>query len=82
MKKLFAAALFLMAAKTVRSENAVTLYDPTGNNYYIQMAAPSGMASNCTLVMPLTVGTTNQVLGINAVTGSTVTLAFLNGSSF
>lgn len=77
MKKLLLLGLFAFVAP-VSADTGVTLYSNTTS--YLQMRAPDGMTSNYRMLMPLAKGTTNQVLGITGVAGSTVTMGFVTGS--
>lgn len=78
MKKVFLAAAILLAARCGWSDTGITLYSSTTN--YLQLRAPNGMVNNYRLLMPLTGGATNQVLGIASVAGATMTLTFTTSS--
>lgn len=79
MKKLLLAFMLAGCASTAMADHAVTLYDLNGSTY-TQIRAPDSLPASYRLVMPTTLGSTNQILSIASIVGNTATLSFVNQS--
>lgn len=77
MRKLLLAGCLLGLAGAARADRALTLYDSTTN--YYQEKTPNILAQTYSVILPSAPGTTNQVMSIQSVSGSTITMHFVTG---
>lgn len=70
----------LGASLPCHADTALTLYDNATN--YMQLKSPAAYTAPYRLKMPLSAGTTGQVMAVTGVAGSTGTLTFVDMSAY
>lgn len=78
MKKSLLLGLLLLPV-VCHADTALTLYDST--THYVQLRPTAVMGKTFYMVLPSTPGTVGQVLGITSISGSSVTMKYINQTS-